>query len=45
LQFVLEQSSAQPAAPPSAPDAGLTIAQRIALAKRELDASELPDDD
>ena len=46
LQFVLlETGPAQPAAPQSAPDAGLTIAQRIALAKRELDASELPDDD
>ena len=32
-------------AQPAEPDAGLTIAQRIALAKRELDASELPDDD
>jgi len=45
LQFLLEQNPAEPAAPRSTPDAGLTIAQRIALAKRELDASELPDDD
>jgi DNA polymerase-3 subunit gamma/tau len=46
LQFVLlDRGPAQPAAPQPAPDAGLTIAQRIALAKRELDASELPDDD
>jgi len=45
LQFVLEQGPAAPAAPRAEPDAGLTIAQRIALAKRELGASELPDDD
>ena len=46
LKFELEKAPSEPAAPkPPAPDAGLTIAQRIALAKRELDASDLPDDD
>ena len=46
LKFELEQAPSEPAAPKAAaPDAGLTIAQRIALAKRELDASDLPDDD
>jgi len=46
LQFELAQPGpAQQAAPSAEPDAGLTIAQRIALAKRELEASELPDDD
>ena len=46
LKYVLEQAPVEPAAP-TAPvaDAGLSIAQRIALAKRELDASDLPDDD
>jgi DNA polymerase-3 subunit gamma/tau len=46
LKFELEQAPPEPAAPKApATDAGLTIAQRIALAKRELDASDLPDDD
>jgi len=45
IQFVHERATAAPAdPPPAAPDAGLTIAQRIALAKRELEASDLPDE-
>ena len=45
IQFVHERATAEPAErPPAAPDAGLTIAQRIALAKRELEASDLPDE-
>jgi DNA polymerase-3 subunit gamma/tau len=46
LEYELAGEPAAPARPQTAPaDAGLTIAQRIALAKRELDASELHDDD
>ncbi|HUK77614.1 MAG TPA: DNA polymerase III subunit gamma/tau [Thermoleophilia bacterium] len=47
LQYELAGDQAAPSSAPRAaePDAGLTIAERIALAKRELDASELPDDD
>ena len=47
LQYELADDQAAPSSAPRAaePDAGLTIAERIALAKRELDASELPDDD
>jgi len=48
LEFVLDrEAGARAAAVPAAaePDAGLTIAQRIALARRELEASDLPDDD
>ena len=46
LELTLDREAAAPAPPePEVPDAGLTIAQRIALAKRELEASELPDDD
>jgi DNA polymerase III subunit gamma/tau len=46
LKFELEQAPAEPAAPKApAPDAGLSIAQRIALVKREFDASDLSDDD
>ena len=45
IQFVHERAAATPAErPQTVPDAGLTIAQRIALAKRELDASDLPDE-
>ena len=45
IDFVHERAAAEPADhPPPAPDAGLTIAQRIALAKRELEASDLPDE-
>jgi hypothetical protein len=45
IQFVHERATAEPTEhPPAAPDAGLTIAQRIALAKRELEASDLPDE-
>ena len=44
IQFVHERAPAEPTdRPAAAPDAGLTIAQRIALAKRELEASDLPD--
>ncbi len=46
LKFELEQAPSEPAAPKApAPDAGLSIAQRIALVKREFDASDLSDDD
>jgi hypothetical protein len=45
IDFVHERATAEPADhPPPGPDAGLTIAQRIALAKRELEASDLPDE-
>ena len=47
LRYELADHQATPSGAPraAAPDAGLTIAERIALAKRELEASELPDDD
>jgi hypothetical protein len=46
LEYELAGEPDAPARPQAAPaDPGLTIAQRIALAKRELEASELHDDE
>jgi len=47
LRYVQADEQAAPSSAPraAAPDAGLSLAERIALAKRELDASEMPDDD
>ena len=47
LRYLQTDDQAAPSATPRAaePDAGLSLAERIALAKRELDASEMPDDD
>ncbi len=46
LEYELASGPDAPAQPQAAPsDPGLTIAQRIALAKRELEASDLHDDD
>ena len=47
LEFVLDREAGAPAAAAPAaavPDAGLTTAERIALVRRELEATDLPDD-